>query len=206
MKTLGGKKPEIPRDLLEHAVNQQLWSGGARIMGKNPANTMQLTGVENLLKLLLKDLDHHLYWIGEGQVSKFLHEFGKMFNLDLSLTLERIQTNLGAMGAYNDSEQPDVMAYYMVITKLLEALREHAYQMWGYRQIQEKYAQSGHAFTEKVGDKLQRLAALNEENISLLYNLSFILMLSLHYGNKKFQTTIKRLTTVRINRIVEKIS
>ena len=201
------ERPGIPQDLLEHAVYQQLFSGGVRIMGKNPANTMQLTGIEELLGLLIKDLEQRLHLIGSGQFARFLQEFEKMFDLDLSPTLERIQTNIGAMGVNADSKEPDVMIYYMIITKLLEALREHAYSQWGYRQIKEKYIQlSGHTFTDKVGDKLQKLAALNEENISLLYNLSFILMLGLHYGSKKFQTTIKRLTTVRINRIVEKIS
>ena len=206
---MGKKKPDIPQDLLEHAVYQQLWSGGARIMGKNPEFTMQLTGVENLLKFLIKDLEKNLPLIQKKKYSQFLHEFESKFDIDLSHTLERIETNLGGMGAYNDSDndQPDVMIYYMVLTKLLEALREKSYQMWGYGQIREKYTQSTkHAFTRKAGDKLQRLAALNEENVSILYNLSFILMLGLHYGSKKFQTTIKRLTTTRVNRVVQQLS
>jgi hypothetical protein len=205
---LGKKKLDIPQDLLEHAVYQQLWSGGARIMGKNPEFTMQLTGVENLLKLLIKDLEKNLPLIQKKKYSQFLHEFESKFDLDLSHTLERIETNLGGMGAYNDvdNDQPDVMIHYMILTKLLEALRDHSYQIWGYGQIQEKYTKStGHAFTEKARDKLQQLGALNEPNYSLLYNLSFILMLGLHYGSKKFQRTIKRLTTTRVNRIVELI-
>jgi len=53
--------------------------------------------------------------------------------------------------------------------------------------------------------RLQELAALNEPNISLLYNLCFLLLLGEMYADNTYQITLKRLTSRRINKIVEKI-
>jgi len=195
------------QEMLENAVYQQLFLGGKRIMGKNPENTMQLTGVDDVLSKFIEDLRQSLPLLSDFKVHEFIAHFAKLFSIDLSGTENRIQTNFEGMGGLNQLKGQETIVYYMVMTKLLESLRETAYKQWGFERIKNSYEkQTKHKFSKEIHRKIQNLAALNESNISLLYNLCFILLLTTAYEKNKFSTTLKRLTSVRINKIVEKIA
>lgn len=195
------------RDMLENAVYQQLFLGKKQIQGKNPEHTMQLTGIEKLLDKFIDDLAAHLHFILEHKIQKFIDYFQKKFNLDLHATYERIMENLNNMGGIENFEGQETVIIYIILTKLVEALREHSYQIWGKKRIAEDFEAN---FRKKFGSEeeqeLQNLAATNNPNISLLYNLSFIMLLVNVYGSEKFQTTVKRLTTLRVNRILKKLN
>ncbi len=195
------------QEMLENAVYQQLFLGGKRIMGKNPENTMQLTGVDDILTKFIGDLRKSLPLLSNFKVHEFISHFAQLFSIDLSSTEERIQTNFEGMGGIDQLKGQETILYYMVMTKLLESLRENAYKQWGFERIKESYEkQTNHEFSKEIHQKIQNLAALNESNISLLYNLCFILLLTTAYEKNKFSTTLKRLTTVRINKIIDKIA
>jgi len=194
---------EIEKSMLENAVFQQLFLGSNRIMGKNPDNPMQLTGIGQILRRFIADLKSQLDLLKNQKLGEFLQYFEQRFNLSLKDVKERIELNFEGMG---NLEGQETVVLYMVLTKLLEHLRETGYRTWGANMIKETYEQmSGKKFTQPIADKVQNLAALNEENISLLYNLSFLAFLCDSYNNKKMIVTLKRLVSIRINRIVEKL-
>ncbi len=195
------------QEMLENAVYQQLFLGGKRIMGKNPENTMQLTGVDEILTKFIGDLDKSLPLLSHFKVHEFISHFAQLFSVDLSATENRIQTNFEGMGGIDQLKGQETIVYYMVMTKLLESLRETAYKQWGFERIKNSYEKQTHRkFSNEIHHKIQNLAALNESNISLLYNLCFILLLTTAYEKNKFSTTLKRLTSVRINKIIDKIA
>lgn len=197
------------RNLLENAVYQQLFdtSDKTRICGKNPDQTMQLTGVDKLLEAFITDIANTLNVIKEGNIGKFLTNFESKFGIALSETKERIESNFEGMGGIDAMAGQETIVVYMVLTKFLEALREFGYNQWGSNRINEAFKeQLGKKFDEEANQRLQKLAALSEENISILYNLSFIALLSTVYGDKRVITTLKRLVTTRVNKIVAKIA
>jgi hypothetical protein len=192
------------QDMLEQAVYQQLFCGENRIMGKNPANTMQLSGVDKLFDKFISELKDNLELITNKKLKNFLDIFENRFSLSLKGVKTRIETNLEGMG---DLEGQEIVMIYMVLTKLLEALRETSYNKFGNQRIIDSYElQSKKKFTNKIKEKIQKLAALNEENISLLYNLSFVGLLAASYNLGNLSKTVKRLLSTRINRIIKKIS
>ena len=79
------------KEMLENAVFQQLFLGGKRIMGKNPENTMQLTGVGDLLDYFIEDLYLNLHFLADLDVHSFLAEFENIFSYNLSETESRIK-------------------------------------------------------------------------------------------------------------------
>lgn len=189
--------------MLENAVFQQLFLGSNRIMGKNPDNTMQLTGIGQILRRFISDIKSQLDLLKTKRLQDFLDYFEKRFNLSLKDVKERVELNFEGMG---DLEGQETVVLYMVLTKLLEHLRENAYRMWGNDAIKETYESvSGHKYDDKIAEKVQNMAALNEENISLLYNLSFLAFLCDSYNNKKMIITLKRLVSTRVNRIVAQL-
>lgn len=191
------------KEMLEQAVYQQLFMGENRIMGKNPENTMQFSGVGELLGQFIADLKENLPFILKNKIMEFLKQFEKKFKISFEEVGEKIEVNLMGMG---DTEGQEIVMVYMTLTKLLEFLREYAYQTWGQQRIEENYEQvTGKKFDESVADKVQHLAAINDPNISLLYNLSFLALLAPVYGHKAMVTTAKRLVTTKINIIIKKI-
>ena len=195
------------REMLENAVYQQLFVGNKRIQGKNPEHEMQLTGIEKLLEKFISDLDENLDLIIKLKIEKYIQYFEKLFEFDLSATYKRIMTNFDNMGGLDQLVGQEKMVIYLVLTKLVEALREQSYKQWGFQKIKKLYEEK---YKQKLNNKqkkqLQNLAATNNPNISLLYNLSFIMKLANIYGSNQFQITLKRLTTLRVNRIIQKLS
>lgn len=194
---------DIETSMLENAVFQQLFAGSNRIMGKNPANTMQITGVNLLLRRFIYDLRFHMNWVKQQKLDDFLAYFAKRFNVNLDEVKERIESNFAGMG---NLEGQETVVIYMTLTKLLENLREQAYKQYGRDAIENAFKETtGKNFGDKEAEKIQNLAALNEENISLLYNLSFVAFLAISYNNKALSSTVKRLVSTKVNKIVEKI-
>ncbi|MCF2139038.1 MAG: hypothetical protein K9W44_03165 [Candidatus Lokiarchaeota archaeon] len=194
----------LDRNMLESAVFQQLFLGSKRIQGKNPEHTMQLTGVESLLNDFIDDLEKNLSLIEQFKIQEFINYFSNRFNVDFEATYTRIMNNLNAMGGVENLKGQETVVIYIVLTKLIEALREYAYSQWGKKRIEDDFTRkSNKKFGNKEIDHIQHLAAIGDGDISLLYNLSFISMLSHVYGSKKFQTTIKRLISMRVNRILK---
>src|SRR6056297_733773 len=149
------------REMLEQAVYQQLFSTDKedRIMGKNPEYTMQFTGVKELLDNFLDELNNNLDLVLDFKIGKFLEVFEKRFDIDLDGTEERIMTNFEGMGGKDIVMQNDTMLIYMVLTKMVEAIREKAYAKWGKRRIIEQYEEiTGKKFNENINEEVNKLA------------------------------------------------
>ena len=199
---------EDTREMLEQAVYQQLFNNQNpnQIMGKNPDNRMQITGVDELLEVFIQDLNSNLQLLRDLKFKEFLVIFEKRFGISLDPTLKRIQNNVEGMGGLDIAREQITIIIYIVLTKLLEELREKGYQKWGLGQLKSKFTkQSNKDFGLQAKNNLQKLAALNEENISLLYNLSFLLLIAINYKQQNIEKTLKRLISLRINRILQKI-
>lgn len=194
---------EIIQNMLEQAVYQQLFVGGNRIQGKNPEYSMQITGSGEILSKFMDRLRKTIPLLIQHDSKTFLQTFENEFHLSLAEVKERVETNFAGMG---DLSGQEIIIVYMVLTKFLEHIREYAYNHWARTRIEKDYQElSGKPFNSRAQDRLQMLAAMNDPNITLLYNLAFIAMLAEVYGDKKLITTTRRLVTVKINLIVKKI-
>ena len=197
--------PVIDEDeMLKHAIYQQLFLGDNQIMGKNPQNIMYIEGVDELKEDFYQDLKSHLCQLKTNNLSQFLHYFARKFNTHLNSVRGRIEENLSNMDNLKDQE---IVIIYMVLTKVLETLREKAYRLVGEHLIKQKFrSKTNKYFTKVIAEKVQRLAALNDEDISLLYNLSFIEMLAEKYQNNSLKKLTQNLILTRLDRIIEKIT
>jgi hypothetical protein len=201
--------PSEIQNLLEHAVYQQLFNtdNQNRIMGKNPENTMQITGVNHLLTQFLEEITSSLSNINVEKISPFIHIFEKRFGIDLSKTEQKIQHNFDEMLSLGPLDGQEIMIYYTILTKVLESVREYSYNIIGLEQIKATWKKTkNQSFSGEPKAALQKLAALNDPDVSILYNLSFIAHLAQVYQNKKLIPTTRRLVTLRVNRIIKSIS
>ena len=197
-------------EALEHALYQQLLGDSDEIMGKCPENRMQITGIQDLMKLFFNDVKNHLYLIKEMKIQDFIEYFAKKFDFKLDEVHDHVKGNLQGMGLTTMDkemfEQNELMIIYMTLTKLVETIRDASFLRYGFQALKEKFEENcGTEFTQKHKEYLHHMQAMGEKNSSLLFNLSFLKLISSAYKFKNMETTIKRLTTMKLNVISKMI-
>jgi hypothetical protein len=159
--------------------------------------------VGRILGIFIEFLKEQIKILTPEKLDTFLHVFEAKFMLDLSEVKERISQNLSGMG---DLSGQEIILLYMVLTKLLETMREESYKEYGLSQLNKSYMdQTGGVLNVEWERKIHDLASKGEENISLLYNLCFIRLLSESFNEKSMVANSKRQITRKINQIMQKI-
>lgn len=199
----GNISEEDLNELLEKAVYQQLFLGKDQIMGRMPQNTMHLKDIGTLITIFIQDIKDKLNLVNKDNLETFLNYFEKKFGFNLDETREKVQNNFAEM---DDLTGQEIMVLYMVLTKLLENVRELSYIKFGLNRIKEEFFD----FSKKEIDpttleKIQTLGATGDKDMSLLYNLCFLQLLANIYNLSTISTNIKRQITLKINMIIKKI-
>lgn len=194
---------EMTEEMLEKAVHQQLFLGDDEIMGRMPANTMHFKDIGWLLSEFIRNIKKKLHLINPEDFDDFLSYFEDIFDLDLGETRKRVKNNFIGMG---DLSGQEIVVLYMVLTKLLENVREQAYRKFGYERIEQEFEErTGHKVDPESMERIQTLGAIGERNMSLLYNLCFIRLLADKFNKKNMVTNAKRQITMKINQLFDKL-
>lgn len=186
-------------EMLEQAVFQQLFLGQNRIMGRIPKDTMSMKDVGKILIRFINFIKINLNDFDLEELDVFLGLFETKFNMELGSVQDKVLANFREM---DDLAGQEIIILYMVLTKLLESLREQSYIKYGFDQIKCQYIQDyKQEDNEIILKKLQHLSSMGDVNLSLLYNLCFIRLLAEGFGDKKISANSKRQITIKINNI-----
>jgi len=195
---------KIYDEMIEKAVYQQLFLGKDRIMGRMPETTMQFKNVEKLLTNFINSLSTKLNELDFNNIEEIIKYFENIFNLDLNESRERIKNNINEI---DDISNQEILIFYMILTKILENIREQAYYNFGINVLIEKYEQiTNFKFNDEVKQKIQKMSALGDKDISLLYNLCFIQLLAQVYKEQNILTNAKRQISKKITLIIKNIN
>ena len=132
----------------------------------------------------------------------FLGKFETKFNLELNEVKVKVENNFEGMG---ELEGQEIVILYMVLTKMLENIREQAYLINGWNELVRIYQKSGRRFDDKVHQKLNNFAAIGNPQLSLIYNLCFIKLLAEVFNEKRISTNAKRHITRKINKLINEL-
>ena len=172
--------------------------GNDCLMGKNVKYYLQLPGLESLLKKFVKDLDILFKHVYENNISGFLEEMSKKFDVDFMILKEDIETNILGMRSVDSDE---VMIQYMIITKTLEEIREHVFNEFRENVLKTRIKEK--KGIEIAEQKLENLKGKAEEDYSLLYNLTFIDYLAGKYKDKAMKKKITEIINEKIETIIQ---
>ncbi len=190
-------------EMLEQAVFQQLFLGQNRIMGRIPKDTMSMKDVGKILNRFINFIKENLNNFELENLDAFLGLFEAKFDMELGSVKEKVLANFKEM----DLEGQEIIILYMILTKLLENLRQQSYIKYGFNQIAYIYNLSFKMEDKAaIRKKIQQLSEKKNVHLSLLYNLCFIRLLAVSFGNKKISTNSKRQITLKINNIFRAIN
>ncbi len=193
------------QEILDNAVFQQLFShpGSDRILGKDDSNSIQIQNVEYLLNSFMAELKSKLSLVEERKIDDFFEFFTNRYELDLSGVKDQVETNLAAAITMEDQSS---IFIYIVVTKLIEQLRNICFEHFGIGWIEWVYKESTQQpFEGAIREKFNHLMRINDPDVTLLYNVSFILWLTHIYPDTPFSKEIENIIQKHTKKVIGKL-
>ncbi len=195
--------PQIENEMLSLGVYALVVRGQNQdlLMGKQVQHYVELPGLESLLQYFIADLDNAFHFIYDGNIAGFLNDLENKFHLNFLPLQENLENNIQAMQDFKNNE---IMVWYLIITKMLETMREQIFETYGWPKIRSEYESiTQNSFSDNIKSQLMELDNSGNEDLSILYNLIFVQFLAKLYQQQLIQAEIAELIKARINHLTE---
>lgn len=187
----------------EKVIFQQLFLGSANILGPLASDYPAIHGFDELINPFLANVKENLKLLRSDQVEQFFQIFAQKMEIDFHITRDELQPTLLAL---KDQENSKYMQVYLVLTKFLEKLRDHAFLSIGQNQIDQVFRKlAGKPLPESHLQKIHTLVKNNDEAIVILYNLSFLVWLQKTYELSSVQSNISEIYLKHSNHVLSKL-
>ncbi len=197
------------REMISYLVKQQFARDGDNITDRMKSQNLHITGagrvIEGFIDLLAEDLAE----IVAGNYENYLENICINCSLDMH---EIFQGFLDRVALLEPEDKSPPLLLTSLLSEFLGKIREEAFEgalgeiknrVMQRRRVRDVELQEFEGkFEEVVGNLFQQ----NEPNISLLYNLCFLIFLADLLNSRKVVRTTKILQGRFMNRVVEKIS
>ncbi|MHA1341084.1 MAG: hypothetical protein ACTSRZ_14035 [Promethearchaeota archaeon] len=185
-----------PESMLEEAVYQQLFMGANRIMGSKNGKGLVVVGVGRLLKNFINELKSKFKLIYLKKINDFLSFCEDRFKIDLNNEKRNLNQQISMI---DDWDSQKMVMIYVVLTKVLENFRKNAFNEIGLKKLREIYREFINnplaEFPANFHRRLKDLSDKNDDDVLLLYNLSFLTWLSSFYNDIDVYINIERVMT-----------
>ncbi len=195
------KKP--PESALEKVIYHQLFLGSDNIMGKSESKSVEIQGLRELLKCFMNDITSKIKLILSKRLNLFFHFFTQRYNIDF----QEIQSGLEASisGLHQEVGEGYMMAF-IVLTKFIEKLREHAFDHEGKNYLDQTFRKLiGKPLPRPYHERIKTFVAAEDEEIMILYNLSFMAWLNKTYIEDRIKTNVNEVLVNQANLVLTKL-
>ena len=190
----------------DNLIKQQFYrSGSDIIIGRTPEISIKIKNSGQIIKKFENLFNDNLHYFLEGQYMNFFKPFMKIKGMDenhISEIYQDIQIKLAAM---HGTEFDVVLMYTIVVSSLTTSIREIQFNDSIQEVIVRAKKQSANLRKKQIQDELEKLFMRNNENISILYNLSYIDALAESFNYLKTARICKIQKSKCINRIVDRV-
>ena len=202
--------PEIKRlyNATDNLVNQQFYEGGSdTIIGRTPKVSIKIKQSGQIIKKFKDLFNQNLNSFLEGNYLNFLRHFKKIKGLDddqIKEIYDELNNKLEVLRE-NAADEEIVILYTIVLSGLISKIRDLHFNS-AIDEIKKRAKAKSKAIRDNdIQKELNNLFMRNNDNISLLYNLSYLDALASSFNYKKVSRVTKIQKGKYINRIVNLI-
>jgi len=193
-------------DATDNLINQQFYKDGRdTIIGRTPEVSLKISNSGQIVRKFKDLFNENLDLFLDGKYLKFLNLFKKIkgmdenciqeINQDLELKFESLKNS----SAENINT---IVLYALVLNSLISSIRDLNFEE-AIKEIKTRVKNRMKISDAKIQNELDKMFMLNNDNISILYNVSYLETLAESFNYKKVAKVCKIQISRYINRIVK---
>ena len=201
--------PEIERlfNATDNLVNQQFYEGGNKIIGRTPKVSVKINTSGQIIQKFKNLFNENIDLFLNGDYLKFLSSFEKITGIDESTIKDiykELEDKLEALKEHAGASE-NIILYTIVLSSLISKIRDIHFNN-SIDEIKKRVKKKNKKLSlEQIQNQLNELYMRNNENISILYNLSYLDALASSFNYKKVLRVCRIQKGKYINRIVDLI-
>ena len=193
-------------DATDNLINQQFYKNGSdRIIGRTDEVSLKIRNSGQIIAKFKDLFNRNLDLFLQGRYMDFLNAFKKIEGLNENV-IEEIYSELkGKIEVLKGSDISQVVLYTIVVSSLLSFIRDHHFNLT-LKEIKRRAKRESSKDDQQIQQVLNELFMRNNDNVSILYNISYLDALAESYNYRRVAHTCKIQKGIYINRIVNIIS
>jgi len=192
----------------DNLINQQFYKEGRdTIIGRTPEVSLKISNSGQIVRKFKDMFNENMHLFLDGEYLKFLNLFQKIKGMDenyiqeINQDLELKFENLKSANAENINV---VILYSLVLNSLISSIRDLNFEE-AISEIKKRIKNKITITDSKIQEELDKMFMKNDDNVSILYNISYLDTLAESFNYKKVAKVCKIQISRYINRIVNKI-
>jgi hypothetical protein len=188
----------------DNLVNQQFYRGGQDIItGRTPKISLKIKTSGQIIHKFKDLFNQNIELFLKGKYLQFLLPFKKIEGLNEDLIGEIYEELQGKIEVLRENAAEEIIILYtMVISVLITKIRELHFNN-SVEEIKNRVKMKlGGVSDNDIQDVLNNLYMRNNDNVSILYNLSYLDALASSFNYKKVSRVAKIQKSKYINKIV----
>jgi hypothetical protein len=195
-------------DATDNLINQQFYKDGRDvIIGRTPEVSIKISNSGQIIRKFKDLFNQNLDLFLEGKYLKFLSHFKRIKGVDEIFVKEVYQDLQLKFEHLKDTDSDHiniVILYTMSLNSLISSIRDLNFGEV-ITEIKKRILKKSNILEQKIQEQLDNLFMRNDDNVSILYNLSYLDTLAESFNYKKVAHICKIQKSKFINRIVKLI-
>jgi len=187
-------------------INQQFYKDGRDIItGRTPEVSVKISNSGQIIRKFKDLFNCNLHLFLDGKYLQFLNLFTIIKGVDENYINEIYQDLQLKFHNLKDTDNIDIIVLYaIVLNSLISSIRDINFND-ALTEIHERVRKKKKMSDNKIQQELDMLFMKNNDNVSILYNLSYLDTLAESFNYKKVSHICKIQKSKYINRIVNLI-
>ena len=189
----------------DNLINQQFYNGKDIIIGRTPEVSIKISNSGQIVRKFKDLFNQNLNLFLEGKYLQFLKLFKRIKGIDENYIKEIYQDLQLKFESIKEAENINIVIIYtLVLNSLISSIRDLNFED-AIREVKKRILKKSILHEDTIQEELDMLFMKNDNNISILYNISYLDTLAESFNYKKVAHICKIQESKFINRIVRKI-
>ncbi len=190
----------------DNLINQQFYKEKSDIIiGRTPEISLKISNSGQIVRKFKDLFNKNLHLFLEGKYLEFLKLFQRIKGMDENYIREIYQDLQLKFETLEETENINsVIVYSLVLNSLISSIRDINFGE-SIREIKRRVLKKSNIHENKIQEELDKLFMRNNNNISILYNISYLDTLAESFNYLKVAHICKIQKSKFINRIVKLI-